>query len=187
MLLVIITGLSCTGKSTIGKQLAEKVGLTLFSRDRIKDILFDHFGVKDRDWSLKVGAAAYSIFYYEIEELLKGGSSAVVETNFNPKYDNAKILELQKKYKFDILQILFKAKGDILFQRFKKRSESGERHPGHCDHLNYEKFRSSLLMGRCEPLDVGGELVKVDTTEFSEVNLSQLEDSIRRHLKTDQE
>ena len=57
--------------------------------------------------------------------------------------------------------------GKVLFERFKKRSESGERHPGHVDHNNYTEFEEQLLSGQSERLDIESEIIEIDTTDFS--------------------
>jgi len=53
-------------------------------------------------------------------------------------------LALHWKYPFTPVQILCKANGAVLFQRFQQRSKSGERHSGHVDHLNYTKFETIM-------------------------------------------
>ena len=61
-----------------------------------------------------------------------------------------------------------------MFERFQKRSESGERHPGHVDTQNYEEFKESLLKGKYYPLGIGGEIIEVDTTDFSSIDDDEL-------------
>ncbi|MFZ4462043.1 MAG: AAA family ATPase [Patescibacteria group bacterium] len=40
-LLIIITGLPCTGKTTLGRKLAEELRLPFVSKDDFKELLFD--------------------------------------------------------------------------------------------------------------------------------------------------
>lgn len=47
--LIIITGLPGTGKTTLGRKLAEEFRLPFISKDDIKEFLFDNLGWKDRE------------------------------------------------------------------------------------------------------------------------------------------
>lgn len=119
-LLIIITGLPGTGKTTLAKKLAKKFNLPLLCRDEIKEMLFDNLGWKDREWSKKIGKSSYAIFYFFIKFLLKINASFIIETNFDPKFANIKFNELTKKYNFSSLQIRCTTDKKILFERFKK-------------------------------------------------------------------
>ncbi len=70
----------------------------------------------------------------------------------------------------------------MLFQRFQKRSESGERHPGHVDNLNYEEFQTTLLKGGYDILDIEGTVLEIDTTDFEKINYQSLSSSIAKSL-----
>src|SRR5215472_15932905 len=103
---IIITGLSGTGKTTLGKQLASRLLLPFISKDIIKELLFDNLGYSDRAWSKKLGVASFKIMDYLIEEQLKAGHSMILETNFNPKIHSSKFQNWQEKYTFKVLQIV---------------------------------------------------------------------------------
>jgi shikimate kinase len=47
--LIIISGLPCTGKTTLGRKLAQDLSLPLICRDSIKESLFDSLGYSDRE------------------------------------------------------------------------------------------------------------------------------------------
>lgn len=177
--LIIITGLPGTGKTTLGKKLAEEFRLPFICRDDIKESLFNSLGWSDREWSIKLGVASYKLLYQNIESLLSAGVPFIVESNFKPAYDNDRFLNLKKKYDFETFQIVCTANGEILFERFKIRSESGERHPGHVDHLNYDEFKDILLKGGHEKLDIGGRVFDIDTTDFNTIDYNKLFDAIK--------
>ena len=123
---------------------------------------------------LKIGTATYSLLYYVMESLLSAGRPFIVESNFKPEFENEKFLNLKNKYGFEPFQILCKTNGEILFERFKARAESGIRHPGHVDHLNYEEFKEPLLKGRLENLNIGGKVFDIDTTDFNTIDYNAL-------------
>lgn len=172
--IILINGISATGKTTIGRQIAERLKLPFFAKDAIKERLFDELGYSDREWAHKLSGVTHSVLNYVLEEELKCGRSFVMEANFNPQFDAYKYRAWSEKYGFDVVQVLCFAEGEIVFDRFRKRVESGERHPGHVDHLHVEAYRAYLMKGKCTPLDIPGKVVHVDTTDFSNVNLNEI-------------
>ena len=130
-----------------------------------------------------MGIATYALLYYFLETQLSTGRSCIVESNFHAEYDTEQFLALKAKYDFEPLQICCMADGEVLFQRFKKRAESGDRHPGHVEILNLEAFKPVLLRGRDEVMDIGGTVVEVDTTDFERVDYEGLVEGIRRRMK----
>jgi len=159
--------------------MAREFSLPFISRDDIKELLFDSLGWKDREWSKKLGLASYSLLYHFLEFELCTGRSLIVESNFKAEFDTKKFLGLREKYDFEPFQIQCKVDSNTLFERFKRRSESGERHPGHVDHLSYEEFKSSLLKDHYEILDIGGRFFEVDTTDFDTIDYEGLFKAIR--------
>lgn len=180
--LIIITGLPGTGKTSLGRKIANNFNLPFISKDDFKEILFDVFGSKDREWSKKIGMASYDILYHIAEEHLKANKSLIIETNFDPSFANKKIFEFSKKYNFTPLQIRCITNGKILFQRFKERSSDSERHEGHCDNDNLEEWRPVLEKGKIEALKIDGETFDVDTTDFEKINYPELFDRIKENL-----
>lgn len=170
--LVVVTGKPCTGKTAIAKTLSEEYLLPLFSKDGVKEILFDTMGFDDRDLSKRYGAAAYALLDYIIEGNLHRGRSLMVESNFNPDYDNGKFQNWQVKYGATVLQIICETDGKVLFNRFADRARSQERHPGHNDLESLEEWEPFLTSGSLMPLDIEGEVIRVDTTSFDDLDLT---------------
>jgi predicted kinase len=168
--IVIVTGPPCTGKTTIARQVADHLSLPLMGKDMFKEVLFDTVGWEDRAWSRRLSRASVEMLFRFMEAQLRARRSCVVESNFKAEFDTAKFLQLRERYAFEPVQIQCVVDGPILFERFKRRAEGCERHPGHCDHLNYAEFRETLLQGRLESLDIGGRLIEIDTTDFSTID-----------------
>ncbi len=182
--LIIITGLPGTGKTSLGKKIADQYKLPFITRDAIKERLFDVLGWSDRAWSKKLGQVSYVLMDFMIEAILSTGRSLIVESNFKPEYDNAKFKDWQVEYHYQIIQLVLSSQGEILLKRFKKRVASGERHPGHVDQVNYTnaEFKALLLSGLSEPLDISGEVIKIDTTDFSVISYEEISALIKKSL-----
>ncbi|HYP39015.1 MAG TPA: ATP-binding protein [Chloroflexia bacterium] len=183
-LLIIVSGPPCTGKTTLGKRLADDLRLPFFNKDGIKEILFDTLGWKDRDWSRKLGIATYELLYHSVEAMVRAGKPLVVESNFVNGPATTRFLEMKARHGAETLQIQCITDGEVLFSRFKERAEAGERHPGHVDTSNYEEMRDILLKGRHDPLDIGGAVIEVDTTDFTAIQYSKLLDAVQAWLKS---
>lgn len=173
-LVLLINGISATGKTTIGRKLADALRLPFYAKDAIKERLFDTVGFSDRAWSHRLSGATHTVINYVLEEELKCGRGFVLESNFNPQFDLPKFERWHSLYDFSIVQVLCHARGDVVFERFRQRVESGERHPGHADHESLEAWRGYLMSGRCDPLPLPGKVIEVDTTDFDAVDIESL-------------
>jgi predicted kinase len=181
-LLLVVTGLPCTGKTTLGKYLASQLKLPYIHKDGIKETLFDSLGWEDRTWSRKLGAATYDLLYYVVETLMSADVSLVVESNFQPEVAGPKLGGLIEKYKYYCVQVLCKAEGSILAERFRERAESGERHPGHVDATTYDEMEPQLRLGRIEPLQLAGPLLEIDTSDFDVLNWEGILQTARQSI-----
>jgi predicted kinase len=171
---IVITGPPCAGKTTIARRVAERFSLPWTGKDMVKELLFDTLGWKDREWSKKLSKASVVVLFRFLEAQVAARCSCIVESNFKAEYDTARFLDLRGRYGFDLVQIDCICDGQVLFERFKRRAESGERHPGHSDHSSYNEFREMLLRGRSEPLKIGGRRIEIDTTDLEGIDYQAL-------------
>ena len=176
-LVIIVTGPPGAGKTVLGKRLSQELRLPFINKDDLKEILFETLGWEDRQWSARLGKVGFDILFHFLECQLAAGKSAVVETAFIPKYHNARFLCLRNIYRFKSVQIFCTADDQTLFERFIKRTESGERHPGHVDHLTYYKEFTERML-KYEILDIGGPPIEVETTNIDAVNFEALKNEI---------
>ena len=179
---IIVSGPPCTGKTTLGQRLAQDLRLPFLSKDRIKELLFDTLGVGDREWSKKLGAATIEMLFLLAETELAAGRSFLLEANFRPAQANGQFMALKKKYDFRAIQVECRADTAVLLDRFKARTESGERHPGHIDHVTYPEVVADLVNNIYGPLDVADSVYDLDTTDFAHLNYERLLGEIEASL-----
>jgi predicted kinase len=183
-LLVIVTGLPCTGKTALAHRLAREIPLPIIAKDDIKENLFDSLGWSDRDWSMKLGRAAILLLYQWVETLLRAGMPLIAETYFHPDLAQVQFQAIQARTPFRPFVIECIAEGEILMQRWQNRLKNGERHPGHVDETASDAaVRAVLLQGRdAPPLKIGNIWQTIDTTDFAAIHFNKLVDEIRANL-----
>jgi predicted kinase len=169
-LIIIITGPPCVGKTTLGQKIAEKFQLPVIHKDGIKELLFNHLGWKDREWSKKMSRLSYRFIFYFLASHLQAKNSIIIESNFSDPEHTAQFLKLRQQHDFMTFQINCYADGKILWQRFNERAAAGTRHPGHVDSILIEELKSLLLKGSMPSLNLDGKIIQVDTTEFDKVD-----------------
>lgn len=182
-LMIIITGASATGKTTLSKYLADKFKLPVINKDEIKELLFDHIGIKDEEWAMKLGASSFELLYLFVEKLCQTGRPFIVEGNFENKYAAKTLADIKLKYNYKVLQVYCYAQVDILYDRYIKRDNSGDRHPGHIIAINgLEDFKSRVYSKNFK-LDIDECIsIDIDTTKFEMIKLEQVYDEVTKNI-----
>ena len=63
MALILISGMPASGKSTMAVHLSRELGIPMFSKDAIKERLYDSVGFHSRAEKVQLGVAAMHILY----------------------------------------------------------------------------------------------------------------------------
>ena len=82
MYCIIIAGIPASGKTSLADHLARKLDLPVFSKDRIKEILYDDIGFHCREEKVRLGIAAMNTMYYLARQLMARGLPFILENNF---------------------------------------------------------------------------------------------------------
>ncbi len=163
--LIIVNGLPASGKTTLARRLAADVQLPVFSRDGMYETLYDALQGDSNECPPLLGAATFTLLYYVAGSLLAAGQSLLVEGFFGrSELRSAEFLQLQQAHDFEPFQIVCRADGTILLERFLARVETAERHAGHRDLEWLERNKEQFFQGHLTPLALGGRLVEIDTT-----------------------
>jgi predicted kinase len=185
-LLIVVTGQPCTGKTSLARRLAADLGLPLVSRDDIKERLFDSLGWSDRAWSRRLGQASYDLLYYTAELLLCAGQPLILESNFSAVHSVGDLRRLKQTTGCATLVIHCRTEWETLAQRFRQRSASGERHPGHVDDQvlgeTLAEIQRRLAQREDAPLDLGGPVLPLDTTDFAAIDYPALRATVATTL-----
>ncbi len=179
--IIIITGELAAGKTTYGRKIAEHFQIPFFSKDAIKELLYDSLISENADYETKrkLGATSYKIFYYILEEEMKSNKTFVAESNFI-KESIPIVKELIEKYGYNSLTIRFEGDLKVLHKRFLDREHSSERHPGlqaNGVFDDFENFRKTSI--KSKEFKINDKEIIVDTTDFGKVNF---EDIIKKLL-----
>jgi predicted kinase len=156
-LLVVVTGMPSSGKTTVAEGLARQLRLPLIAKDEIKESLYESLGTDDVSSSGRLGAAAYALIFELAGTMLASGVSIIVEANFFR--DQRARLRRPSCTPIDATHC--QAPLPILLERYANRS----RHAGHQDAQKIKELPSRFESRVHSPLRLDGELIQLDTTE----------------------
>jgi predicted kinase len=185
-LLILVSGMPATGKTTFAAWLGERLGIPMASKDLIKEILFDTLGFKSREGKVALSDAAVCLLYDFARSHLRIGQPVILENNYAAA-DQPGLLALIEEYNCKTLSVHFTADYQTLFHRFLERDRSPGRHRGHVVNSEYPEtggpalslesrgvtvagFEKAMAEKGIAAFSIGGDRIVVDTTDFSKVD-----------------
>jgi predicted kinase len=186
-LLIIISGPSCTGKTTLASRLSRDFRLPLFCKDTFKEMMYDVAAPPEgpqaipRDFSRLLGRMSIECLRIVLEALLPHGVSLIIESPLDRALFSPLLNQFRERCEFRIVQVQLICDPDVLMERFIAR-EAADRHPGH-QGMQLIAEGGKELRGALPPLDVEGELVSIDTTDFEGADYRSLYRVLTDHLK----
>ena len=191
MYCILVTGIPAAGKSTMAETISERLKLPVISKDTVKELLFDNVGFQSREGKVNLGIASMEIMYYVAGQLMKAGQSFILENNFEYSSEHG-IKNLLEKYRYSVLTITLTGDHKVIYQRFLERENSPDRHRGHvvndcypekkegnpkkqkATSISYENYVHGLNKRGYDDFSVDGKWIKVDTTDFSKIDMEEL-------------
>ncbi len=169
--LIIINGLSATGKTTLAKKIGEELRLPVFHKDDFKEMIADNVEIQD-PLDSGLGKSSRSILFYIAQECLKNNISLVIEGDLVDTKEAKQFISYLQTSKKRVIEVVCVAELSIRLERYKSR----ERHPIHpriTGPADEEIFKNRKLF----VLEVG-KLLTVDTSNFSEIPYQSIYDTI---------
>lgn len=124
MNLVIVSGIPCSGKTTIGKMLARHFDYKFLSKDMYKEELFLRYGFTSIEEKKKLDFMAEETLYHEIENNIARGENMVVDKWLQGMSMLTKIKNISNA---NIVFIRLITSPIIATQRYNYRNEHGYR------------------------------------------------------------
>lgn len=185
--IVIIEGYLASGKSTFALQLSRSINVPYLIKDTFKTALCKNISIANRAESSRFSAITFDAMMYVTERFFETGNPVIIEGNFVPKgikkIDEAGALkQLIDKYNYTPLTFKFIGDTQILYKRFIEREQTVER--GQANKLG-EELPYDIFDQWCHNLDnfnVSGEIIRVDTTDFTRVDFNNYIESARQFM-----
>ena len=156
-LLLVVTGMPSSGKTTVAEGLARRLRLPLIAKDEIKESLYDSLGASDVATSAHLGRAAYALIFALARACLDSGASVVVEANFFRDQE----AEFTTLPAHRLVQLHCQTPLATLSERYANRS----RHAGHHDAEKIKELPARFESGVHDALNLPGDLTELDTTQ----------------------
>lgn len=174
--MIVIEGYLASGKSTFALQLSKSLNIPYLLKDTFKIALCNSISVSNRTESSVFSAVTFDGMMYVTERMLETGTPFIIEGNFVPagvkKVDEASAIKnLIEKYNCTPLDFKFMGDTRVLYQRFLEREKTAKRGVNKIGKdVPYATFNQ--WCHNLDDFDVGGETVRIDTTNFSNVNFN---------------
>lgn len=174
MTLIVVAGIPASGKTTLVRDLGPALGLSVVSKDVIKESLMDTLGSGDADWARELGRAAFGIMYAVLDDLV---GDVIFEAHFHRGIAEATL----EATGHDLVQVYCSCPPEVAWERYQRRRDEPTRHPGHHPEHQDEMATAEWRDQPPEPLDLDGPLIVVDTTRPVDIAAltSQVDDARR--------
>jgi hypothetical protein len=177
MSIIIISGDSGTGKTSLATKLIRDLRCTAFLKDDYKENIYDNYA--------KVPNLIKWALYRATQEAISANRTILIEGNFQPS--QKRVLKKILANNATVIEVFCLARGLVSFKRFVARNRSGNRHRGHRDRLWYSLVFGSAALSAIgvsvyKPLRLSSNVLALDTTDFSQVNYAKVLAFIQKRI-----
>lgn len=154
---VVVTGIPGSGKTTLANALSVQMGWPLISKDVVKEALFDALGTGDLQWSQRLGRAGHLVMY----SLAATIPRVILEAHFQRGLAEPELLALNRR----MVQVYCRCPIDVAAERYRRRIDDPNRHAGHLPEHQSDEVIERWMKDASAPLDLPDALlIEIDTT-----------------------
>lgn len=204
--LLIFTGGPGSGKSGTANRFLQYLDndeIARISYDEIKEKEFDIFGFDNEAQKDRLNWWSLEEFYLTIQKAMWENKTILIEYPFYQRH-KPKIQELLQESGYDAASIYLYADMHVLYERFSKRDDTENRHPGHLLHSYHkETYTPEMLLSveRIAPsfdefvgsiahkqynVNLGVDIA-IDVTDFNNVHYDEIYQTIVEAQKKPEE
>lgn len=158
---IVLTGLPASGKSTLGRAVAEALGLPFIDKDEILEALFESLGTGDADWRLRLSRSADLVLQ---RQAMRSYGAVLASWWKHPRspFESGTSPHWLHALPGQLIELHCCCKPEVAVQRFFAR----QRHAGHLDDSRSEqedflRFQEAADWGALG----AGRLVEVNTEQ----------------------
>lgn len=165
--LIVVSGLPGSGKTTLGRRLAQAMNLPLIDKDDILDRLFETKGVGDAAWRRALSRESDAILQRDAAASSNGSVLVSFWRRPGMPEDSGTPTDWLLELSPHIVNVHCVCDVETAATRFLQRT----RHPGHLDvEASYSDVLASLRALTALPPMTAGERIDVDTSREPELN-----------------
>ncbi len=179
--MIFVAGYVAGGKSTFSRRLSEELGIPVFNKDTIKSVLGDHITIHTREDSLTLSRATLGLMAHIADHLMATNIPLILESNFNTG-DAVVFNKLIEQRGYAPLTFMLIGDLRVMYERFYAREQNGTREPANraFGTVDFESFARGV--SALADFDVGGQIIRIDTTAFDRVDWQQYIDMARMFI-----
>lgn len=174
-ILILVSGMPASGKSTLAEQLAAALDIPCFTKDGIKELLYDaeEVGAEelDEETSERLGAQAITVLYHIAQRILDAGGSVLLEANFRAELARTQVEPFRSQA--IVRQVACHVPMAEIVERFEERQEGDERHPVHSEVDDVNQLVEDLKRKDYGPIP-GIPTLVVDTSKGLDPPLAEI-------------
>ena len=171
---VLVNGVPASGKSSVARLVSGATGWPLLGLDTIKEALFAHLGMGDRDYNRLLGKASYQAIFAAVADF-PGGTTVVIDAWFGFQPLETLQEHIARAGLDQIVEVWCHAAPDVIGARYLSRVN--ERPSGH---LGADYVPELIaLAARAKPL---GPFVTIDADTSLPIHADNMTTRIREAL-----
>jgi predicted kinase len=139
-LLIVVSGLPGSGKTTLARDIGTRLVVPVVERDRLAEVCFDALGAESSAVA-DLGSVSYELLFHVAREFMASRQPLVLESNFSRVRHARQLRALVDASAYRLAEVHCRAPGDVLLERYAARAKNGTRHRRHDDVNRIEEFR----------------------------------------------